>query len=319
MTQPLPPDALTLVADIGGTNTRIAMARGGVVMAGTVRRFVNDAHSGPQAVLRAYLADHPGLAPTPAFEGAAVAIAGTVLDGRADMTNLGWSLSEAELATLTGARQVRLLNDLQAQGHALDHLAPGSVRQVLAGRKAGAQAPRLVIGLGTGFNACAVFYSNGAPFVPASEAGHCQLALTGEEARALALSPAAAPLRIEELLSGPGLARIHARLAPQSAAPSPAEISRTVETDPDAQAAMALFVRLLGRVCADLALTYLPLGGIFLVGGVSRAIAPFLAPMDFGASFHVRADILPMIKDFPVVLVDDDYAALTGCARVLLT
>ncbi len=316
MSQPLPIDAPTLVADIGGTNTRVAMARGGVVEAHSIRRFANGAYDSPQAVLAAYLADHRGPAP----EGAAVAIAGAVLDGLADMTNLGWKLSEAELAALTGAHHVRLLNDLQAQGHALDHLAPASLRPVLDGREAGAHATRLVVGLGTGFNACPVFnpvfQGERALFVPPAEAGHCQLALSGEETARLGLS--GAPRRIEELLSGPGLARLHALVAPEATALSPAEISRKAADEPAAREAMALFVRLLGRVCADLALLHLPFGGIFLVGGVSRAVAPYLAQMGFGESYRARANIIAPLKDIPVALVHDDYAALTGCARVLL-
>ena len=46
-----------LVADIGGTNTRVALARGAEVDPGSVARFRNADHSGLTEVLRHYLAD----------------------------------------------------------------------------------------------------------------------------------------------------------------------------------------------------------------------------------------------------------------------
>ncbi len=73
---------------------------------------------------------------------AAVAIAGPVRDGRGEMTNLGWRLDRDTLARVTRAERAEVLNDLQAQGHALDDLAPGTLRAVLTGAAAAPQARR---------------------------------------------------------------------------------------------------------------------------------------------------------------------------------
>ena len=46
-------DALFLVADVGGTNTRVAMAEGGIVLPDTIRRYSNRDFANLAPVLRA--------------------------------------------------------------------------------------------------------------------------------------------------------------------------------------------------------------------------------------------------------------------------
>jgi glucokinase len=52
---------LALVADVGGTNTRVGLARDGTVAPDTVARFANANFADLPAVIAAYLADRrPG-------------------------------------------------------------------------------------------------------------------------------------------------------------------------------------------------------------------------------------------------------------------
>ena len=50
------------------------------------------------------------------------------------------------------------------------------------------------------------------------------------------------------------------------------------------------------------------------MGGVSRAFAPYLERFGFGAAFRDKGRFADFMDDFPVSVVTDDYAALTGCA-----
>ena len=60
-------------------------------------------------------------------------------DGVAVMTNLAWTIDAPGLIAATGAAQTAILNDLQAQGHALGHIAPEYLRPLIAGpQKSGA-------------------------------------------------------------------------------------------------------------------------------------------------------------------------------------
>jgi glucokinase len=63
---------------------------------------------------------------------------------------------------------------------------------------------------------------------------------------------------------------------------------------------------------------HLPFGGIYLCGGVARHFAPHLNRLGFEAAFNDKGRFAEFMHQFPVHLVDDDYAALTGSAAHLL-
>jgi glucokinase len=73
----------------------------------------------------------------------------------------------------------------------------------------------------------------------------------------------------------------------------------------------------MGHVIGDLALSHLPFGGIYLVGGVSRAFAPWLDEFGFAEAFRAKGRFSDFMEQFGVQVVTDDYAALTGCASHL--
>ena len=54
---PHPANAYALVADIGGTNTRVALADGRQVLPDTIRRYRNSDFAGLETVLRQYVRD----------------------------------------------------------------------------------------------------------------------------------------------------------------------------------------------------------------------------------------------------------------------
>ncbi len=305
-------DAPNLVADLGGTNTRVALADGPALREGSIRRFRNADHPGLDAVLHAYVSE-TGAGPG----GACVAVAGPVQDGVAHMTNLDWTMDEALIAGATGARRVALLNDLQAQGHALGHVAEENLRAVVAG-EGRAGAARLVIGVGTGFNAAPVHEAAGMRVVAPSECGHITLPVRSAEDLALSLhlKDRHGFAAVEEALSGRGVSALHGWLG--AGEQSAAEILAGLESgEAAAEATGRLFARLLGTVAGDLALVHLPFGGIYLIGGVARAFGPHLARLGFETAFRDKGRFGDFVAAFPVRVVEDDYAALTGCAAYL--
>ena len=309
-----------LVADLGGTNTRVALARGPLVVAETIRRFHNADFGGIEAVLGAYLSElRPG-----ALAGACVAIAGPVRDSAGHLTNLDWRVDRAMVGGVTGAARIAVVNDLQAQGHAIGHLAPGAEHVVREGQRARAGATRLVIGVGTGFNAAPVFDTGTGRIVPPSEAGHASLPAGDEDDVRLARYVARAHgfPEVEDVLSGRGIERVYAWLGEEAgdfATATAADILAGAEsgTDPRAEAAMRRFVRTLGTVAGDLALIYLPFGGIYLAGGVARRFGPWLPKMGFDDAFCAKGRFAEFMRQFPIHVIDDDYSALTGCAAYL--
>ena len=127
---------------------------------------------------------------------------------------------------------------------------------------------------------------------------------------------------VEDVLSGRGLAHIYSWIAEEAGSENrktPPEIMSACEdgSDPLAMKTIQFFSRALGSVCGNLALSLLPFGGIYLVGGVSRIVAPYLKDGGFIESFQAKGRFSEFTKQFPVYVVEDDYAALTGMAALL--
>ncbi|MEM8630233.1 MAG: ROK family protein [Pseudomonadota bacterium] len=307
---------LTLVADIGGTNTRVALARGTKLVEGSVKRFLNADYAGLDTVLRTYLS-----ATDQAPVGAAcVALAGPVRHARGTLTNLDWTVDAETLTHATQARTVAILNDLQAQGYALGFIAAENQRLIVDGTPQAEGEPQLVIGVGTGFNATPVYQTAAGRFVAPSESGHVNMPIRTEADLRLChfVETAHGFPAVEDVLSGRGLERIFAWHATEDGAPREmmaGDIMAAVAAgDPTATAAARTFTRLLGTVAGNLALGYLPFGGVYLVGGVARAFSDHLAQYDFAGAFRDKGRFAGFMQNFSVAVIEDDFAALTGCA-----
>ncbi len=313
--------APSLLADIGGTNTRVALARNGQVIEGSVRHYPNADFASLEPVLRSYLEDTGSETPA----AACLAMAGPVRDGVGTLTNLDWTLDTETLAKATGAGTVTLLNDLQAQAHALGFLPATALEPIVAGPPPQLQATQLVIGVGTGFNAAPTFDTHGGRFVPPSECGHVTLPLRSDQDMRLGqfLEQAHGFPAVEDALSGRGLLALHKFACIEAGEPEKAVLTgrqimaKVAEGDPRCCEAAALFSRLLGAVAGDLALTQLPFGGIFLIGGMARAMAPYLIEMGFVESLRDKGRFTKFMEQFAVTVVADDDAALIGMAQHL--
>ena len=312
------PPRPVLVADLGGTNTRIALADGAVLRQGSIRRYRNAEAPDIAPLLHRYRAEM-GSEPVAA---ACLSVAGPVERcGRlARMTNLDWQIDAPALEGALDLPRVALLNDLQAQGHALAHLPARHLITILPGQpEQDPRASRLVVGAGTGFNAAPVHVTDHGPVVPASECGHAHLPRHGatEEAFARHLAAAHGIATIEDALCGRGLEALHHWLT-GSAADAASIMAALAAGDAAATRSGRLYAALLGRTLASLALTHLPFGGIYLIGGVARAFAPHLAALGLADGFSEMGRFSEMMQRIPIHAVSDDYAALTGCAAMMI-
>lgn len=311
------PAPKVLLADIGGTNTRLALGHGNFVDHATIRRYANAEHSDLPSILKTYLNEMGGMT----CDGACLAAAGPVTDGVAELTNLSWRITPEAVCAATGATKVAIINDLQAQGHALDRLPITSFKTILPGSPDPRRGTRLVVGIGTGFNAAPVRRAATGLVVAASECGHSSLPLRTEQDLRLArfVESAHGFAGVEDVLSGRGLIRLHAFMASEAGLVSDlpsADILAEIASGSDAVAAQtcAGFCTLMGRVVGDLALTHLPFEGIYLVGGIARAFAPYLETNGFASAFRDKGRFATFMDSFCVHVIEDDYAALEGCA-----
>src|SRR5215475_2887954 len=112
---------MILAGDIGGTKTNLALfdVTGNKLHLVHERSFKSSAFRGLEAILREFIEEfHPHC------QAAAFGIAGPVINGRVEATNLPWIVSGASLASLLNLPNVGLINDLEANAYGIPMLRP---------------------------------------------------------------------------------------------------------------------------------------------------------------------------------------------------
>ncbi len=341
MTASRPP---RLVADIGGTRARFALSA-------DLGAFApHGASSAPPPAQERVLAcaDFPSLADAaaaylagaghPPVREACFAVAGPVAGDRIEFTNRAWSFSIAETRAALRLDRLHVVNDFEAQARALALLSATELRQV-GGGAADPDAPRVVLGPGTGLGVAALAKA-GARWLPLpGEGGHVALSpMDAREAAVLArLWQRWDHVSAERLVSGPGLQLLWETLRaldgqPPLAAPAPEEISRrgqagsradsadgarAAPADRFAVEALSLFCALLGTVAANLALTLGARGGVYLAGGIVPALGPWFDGSPFRARFERKGRFSDYAAAIPVFVITAPSPALRGAAAAL--
>ena len=295
-----------LVADIGGTNLRIAVAARGALQA--LQTFASDEVSDPGRILADYAAAAGGV------RHAVIAVAGPVEGERFSLTNRAWRSSAGELQGLLGAERVVVVNDFAAMAYSVTALAQEDLVPV----RAGAPMPDgnvLVCGPGTGFGV-SVLVGRG-DFAVATEAGHMRLgAVSEEEFDILAkVQEEGAPLAIEDVLSGRGLAALDRCL--NGAQRRPAEIfAAAAAGEAGAERTLRVFMSIFGRVAGDLALAFDARAGIFIGGGIGLALRPHYGMPEFHAAYEAHEPYSERLRTIPISLITHPFPGLVGAAEM---
>lgn len=303
---------MRLVADIGGTNTRLAFVPRGATAPETVRSFRNAGFDSFEDVISEFL-------PVDAVQIAelVVAMAGPVVGNSGRLTNLDWVIDGDRLSERFGITAVRIVNDLTALGHAALKLTPGQIVPVVEiPVEESFHRQALVVGIGTGFNVSPAVEAAGHTLCPAVEAGHTSLyaSITAELDR---LKPGLAQNfpTVETLFSGRGRRKFLSLFTGKtitSATPHIADQGKPENAPFDA--ALDYYATLIGMLLAELKIAYLPTDGIYLAGGVARSsLARDRSALCAKAAMRENAYVR---VSPPIWLIDDDAAALTGCASI---
>lgn len=300
-----------LVADIGGTNTRCAIASPG----GTVERietFRNRDFPALDRLLGSYLGTLP---PAARPDEAVIAIAAPIRGDEVHMVNINWTFSVAALARTLSLKRVTPLNDFAAQAYALPVLGPSDVRKVGSGSPR-ENAPKVVLGPGTGLGAAGLVHIDGHWHAITGEGGHVTMAPSDErEARIIALGRERfGHCSAERLISGAGLAFVYGALNPGMDL-APDEVGARIEAgETAALEALDAFFLLLGTVASDLALTFAAFGGVYIGGGITPRYAEQFAASGFRQRFEDKGRYRSFLADIPTWIITASQPALRGLA-----
>ncbi|MFO1035776.1 MAG: glucokinase [Geminicoccaceae bacterium] len=304
---------MRLVADIGGTNARFALA-------GPDGRL--------QAERRLAVADFPGLAEAAEsylggrkVEEAVIAVATPIETDEVRLTNAHWRFSVSGLGPRLGIPRLAVINDFVAQAFAVLHLSPGDWEPVGGGESVPGRAIG-VLGAGTGLGVSALVPTNAGWVALPTEGGHTTLIAETEEERAVRdwLGQRFGHISNERVLSGPGLLNLAEALAGVSGgtttARTPADVSAFAgnASCPYCVSAVRIFSALLGAFAGNLALVYGARGGIYVTGGVGRQLGPLFDRDAFRRRFTDKGRMSAYLDPIPTRLVKRDETGLLGAA-----
>ncbi len=308
----------TLVADIGGTNSRIAVAitskKDREIILENIQKFKNSDFNNFEEVIEKYLSSsNDNLT-----RRMCIAAAGIISENTVEMSNLNWKISVSSLQKISNINNVLIINDLQAQGYALDFLKPNDLEKLIEGNYSAAQIDtKLVCGMGTGFNVAIAYQTAFGTFVPASEYGHARTTTANEMQKLILkqLEENSSFVSYENILAGSGLNRLD-KVLNRREDRSPADILEAAKAgDFKAKEVGSQLAGFAGQAFGDFALMNMALGGVYLIGGVARAMMPYLKEENFKQNFYNRGNFSEIMKKISVHLILDDYAALKGCAN----
>ncbi|MEO0771132.1 MAG: glucokinase [Cyanobacteria bacterium J06649_4] len=344
-----------LAGDIGGTKTILRLAESPSPITLQVntscphvlyeQTYVSQQFSDLVPMVTTFLEDAReklGFNPTP--EVACFGIAGPVVDGRSELTNLKWSLEATALEKTLGIETVSLINDFAANGYGVLGLADSDLHTLQAA-PARASAPIAVIGAGTGLGEAFLIPQDGCYQVFPGEGSHADFAPQEEVSyqlcRYLKKTETLSHVSIERVVSGMGLLSIYkyfrddcrfASEAPAlaeafeaweqalevgaSAASPAALISQYAIAGEDELSCrtMRLFVQLYGAEAGNLALKLLPYGGLYITGGIAAKILPLMEKEGFLDAFLNKGRVSTLLKNVPVYIVLNPKVGLIGAA-----
>nr|WP_321401510.1 glucokinase [uncultured Desulfobacter sp.] len=320
---------MMLAGDIGGTKIELAVyADRANVPANPVHeaRFKSADYQSFETIVQEFL-DQTGVKPQSACFG----VAGPVKDGHSRITNLPWNIDAGEIKQTCGIPSVFLINDLEAIAVSVPHLN----EEALFTLNPGAPDPkgnRAVIAPGTGLGVAFLVWAGAGYRAFASEGGHA--AFSPRDAQEVELLEFLirryGHVSFERICSGSQLPNIYDYFLENKIFPEPEWLREKLDAAADktpvimdaalehkadiCEAALDVFVRVLGSIAGNMAVTLLPTGGIYIGGGIPPRILKRLAQPDFLSRIADKGRFSSLCANMPVHVILDPKAALHGAA-----
>ena len=310
-----------VVADVGGTNARFALAE---VDAGQVRSvgepvtMLTAEHASFQTAWQAFERQSGGSLPLALALSFAGPVGGEVLQ----LTNNPWVIRPALMEDRLGVTRFTIVNDFGAIGHAVAALGDEHLRHVRGpDGPLPATGMTTIVGPGTGLGVAQLLRTDHDYHVVETEGGHIDFApLDPIEDQLLDfLRHRHRRVSIERVASGQGLANLYEVLA---GIEGEALVSRDNKalwaaaidgSDPIAVASLDRFFLSLGAVAGDLALAH-GANAVVIAGGLGYRLRDRFATSGFADRFIAKGRFERRMQAIPVKLVIHPQPGLYGAA-----
>lgn len=320
---------MMLAGDIGGTKTMLAVYADKMnVPANPVHQahFKSADYQSFEVIVQDFL-DQTGCQPQTACFG----VAGPVKDGNSQITNLPWCINVDKIEQACGIPKVTLINDLKAIAVSVPNLDKDALFTLNPGEP-DPKGNRAVIAPGTGLGIAYLVWADTRYRAFASEGGHAAFSPRDpQEFKLLAfLSRRYGHVSFERVCSGSQLPNIYDYFLENKIFTEPAWLREKLAAAADktpvivetalghkaeiCEATLDVFVRVLGTIIGNTAVTLLPTGGIYLGGGIPPRILKRLARPDFFCRITDKGRFSSLCANMPVHVILDPEAALHGAA-----
>ena len=317
---------MILAGDVGGTKVHLALYDfiDGKLKQIRDKQYPAREYSGLEEIVKEFLAADKVTA-------ACFGVPGPVRDGRLRLTNLPWTLDSRELAAGLVIEHVFLINDLEANGYGVAELSASQIFTLNKG-DARQMGNRALISAGTGLGEGYLVW-NGHHHIPnPSEGGHADYAPRNEDEIDLLRylkQKYNGRISFERVVSGPGMINVYEFLREVRGMDEPAWLrERLAAEDPNAvitelalaarseicEKTMDIFVSAYGAEAGNLALKILPVGGLYVGGGIAPRILEKLKDGAFMKAFADKGRMSQLLINMPVRVILESRAALLGAA-----
>jgi glucokinase len=321
-----------LIADIGGTNIRIAQAHATPeISIDEIETYQCQEFASLTEVIAHYLE-------TKALNGAIIhaclAIACPVDNDLISMTNLPWQFSQKELKSSLALASLRLINDYTAIAMAIPLLNEQQKVKIGGGESVSGK-PISVCGPGTGLGV-----ANLVPITVADkqqwhcisgEGGHIDFSPVNQTEQHVlnAIQTIKPRVSYEQLLSGFGLEQIYQALLTLNHDTIDMSVVTKISakdithnavqgTCPICEETLTLFCNVLGGFAGNLALIMNSQGGVYIAGGIVPRFIDYLKTSDFRLRFETKGRLSAITEQAPTYVITEAQPGLLGAAAFIL-
>lgn len=308
-----------LVADVGGTNIRLAIADLNDFSLHNVKTYQCADFENIDFAIEQYKQDTGA-----EFNFACIDVACPVNDDIIKLTNNHWRFSVKELEAKLQLEKLIVINDFTAIAMSVPHISDDKKVQI-GGALSQVNKPIAIYGAGTGLGVAHLVHS-GDKWIPlGGEGGHVDFAAITEDEKYVlnALQQKYARVSAEQVLSGQGLKQIYQALCQKNDVMTkfqePAEITEAAltQTDSIAEQTLQLFCRVMGSFGGNLALNMATFGGVYIAGGIVPRFVEYFKNSDFRARFEAKGRFESFVREIPVYVVTEEQPGLLGCAAYI--
>lgn len=301
-----------IAGDVGGTKTLLrCIDDEGRISA--EQRYESFRYSGFSELLREFLAICTG-----PIDAACFAVAGPVIHGEAEITNLNWKIDASLLERTFGIARVALINDFYAVALGVPLLKETDLQSLQRGRR-DRTAPVAILGAGTGLGEVFLIPHEGKWIVVPTEGGHADFGPQDEQQANIFLWLLERHPHVswERLVSGMGLENIYEYLTTRRETPAGiAELARNGEAP--AVRTFEIFVDIYGAQAGNKALQVLARGGVFLAGGIAAKNIERFTDGRFMTAFRRKGRFSEFMNDIPVDVITNQQVGLLGAIDTAL-